>query len=248
MGLLLVLSLALTLPALWIDERSLDGENLWLKPIKFQIALAIYLLTLSLYARWVPTAIMARHRMRLFLTAVSACVLAEMLWIGGAAMFAVQSHYNTLPVMYAVYLSMGAFAFLLTTASLVFGLAIWRDRNSALPEALRLSLALGLILTFVLTVPAAGTLSALPRPLIGTPVTGQSMAFMGWSREVGDLRIAHFLATHALHAVPLIGVIAHLGLGRRGAVRAVWLGAGLYAGVCIFAFVRAVMGLPLPFF
>lgn len=246
MGLFMILSLAVTLPALWLDGRILDGETVWLKPVKFQIALAMYLLTLSFYARWVPAAILNRRRMRLFLTAVSAAVLAEMLWIGGAAMFGIQSHYNTHPVLYGVYLLMGAFAVLLTTASLVFGLAIWRDRDSALPEALRLSLALGLILTFVLTVLAAGTLAAMPGPLIGEPVTGDSVPFMGWSREVGDLRIAHFLATHALHAVPLVGVIAHLTLGARGAVGSVWIGAGLYAGLCVFVFVWAVMGLPPP--
>lgn len=246
MGLFLLLSLTFTLPALWLDERSLDGENLWLKPIKFQVALAIYLLTLSLYARWVPVALMDGRRMRLFLKSVSAAALVEMLWIGGAAMFGVQSHYNPHPVLYGVYMLMGAFAILLTTASLVFGLAIWRDHNSALPAALRLSLALGLMQTFMLTVLVAGTLSALPGPLIGAPLTGESLPFMGWSREVGDLRSVHFLATHALHAVPLVGVIAHFALGARGAVGAVWLGAGLYAGLCVFAFVQAAMGLPLP--
>lgn len=244
MGLFLVLSLALTLPALWLDGRSLEGETVWLKPVKFQIALALYLLTLAFFAQWMPAAIMARRRMRLFLIAVSAAVLAEMIWIGGAAMFAIPSHYNTHPLMYGVYLLMGALAVLLTTASLVFGLAIWRDRDSSLPEALKLSLALGLILTFALTVPAAGLLSALSGPLIGTPVTGAHVPFMGWSLEVGDLRVTHFLATHALHAVPLAGLIAHLALGGRAAVPVVWGAAGLYAGLTILAFMRALMGLP----
>lgn len=127
MGAFMFLSLAVTLPALWLDGRSLDGEGVWLKPIKFQIALAMYLLTLSFYARWVPAAVMAGRRMRLFLTAVAASVLAEMLWIAGAAMFGVQSHYNPHPLMFAVYLLMGGLAVLLTSASLVFGVAIWRD-------------------------------------------------------------------------------------------------------------------------
>lgn len=245
MGLFLVLSLALTFPALWIDGRSLEGEIVWLKPIKFQIALAMYLLTLAFFAQWVPVAIMARRRMRLFLIAVVGAVLAEMIWIGGAAMFAIPSHYNPDPLLYALYLVMGALAVLLTSASLVFGLAIWRDRDSRLPRALQLSLSLGLVLTFALTVPAAGLLSALPGPLIGTPITGAHVPFMGWSLEVGDLRFAHFLATHALHAVPLAGLVAHLALGARLAVPAVWGIAGLYAALTILAIVRALMGLPL---
>lgn len=244
MGFFMILSLALTLPALWLDGRTLDGEGVWLKPVKFQIALAIYLLTLAYFARFIPRPAMAQRRMRLFLMAVAGAVVAEMIWIGGAAMFAIPSHYNTHPVMYGLYLLMGAFAVLLTTTSLVFGLAIWRDRASVLPDALRLAVALGLILTFALTVPAAGVLSSLPGPLIGTPISGAHLPVMGWSREVGDLRVAHFLATHALHAVPLAGLAAYLALGARLAVPAVWLAAGLYTGLTVLAFVQALMGQP----
>lgn len=244
MGFFMILSLALTLPALWLDGRILDAEGVWLKPVKFQIALAIHLLTLAYFARFVPRAVMAQRRMRLFLMAVAVAVLAEMIWIGGAAMYAIPSHYNTHPVMYGLYLLMGAFAVLLTTASLVFGLAIWRDRDSVLPSALRLAVALGLILTFALTVPAAGVIAALPGPLIGMPTTGAHVPVMGWSREVGDLRIAHFLATHALHAVPLLGLAAHWALGVRLAVPAVWVGAALYAGLTVLASVQALMGQP----
>ena len=71
------------------------------------------------------------------------------------------------------------------------------------------------MLTFVLTVPIAGTLAQMPGHFVGTPVTGAAVPVFGWSREVGDLRTAHFLATHAMHFLPLAGLAR-----RRAAARA----------------------------
>jgi hypothetical protein len=146
--------------------------------------------------------------------------------------------------MSAIYLSMGGVATVLILGSLMMGLSFWTARDSHLPEPLRLSLALGLILTFALTLPAAGTLAALPGHFIGTPVTGAVVPIMGWSREVGDLRVAHFLAMHALHAVPLIGVAA-MGLSNLALARGlVWAGALGYAALTAFTFVQALAGQP----
>ncbi|MGM0560549.1 MAG: hypothetical protein ACQETX_05730 [Pseudomonadota bacterium] len=78
-------------------------------------------------------------------------------------------------------------------------------RRSDLALALRLSTALGLILTFVLTILVVSTMSMLGGHHIGTP-SGASVLLLGWSRDVGDLRAPHFLDTHALHILPLAGL------------------------------------------
>lgn len=243
-GVAVILSLLLTLPALLLDSRMLQGENVWVKPIKFQIALAVYLVTLAVFASLLPKDTATTRRLRWIGLALTLGTLAELLWVGASAMFATASHYNPHPVMSAIYLSMGGVATVLILGSLMMGLSFWTARDSHLPEPLRLSLALGLILTFVLTLPAAGTLAALPGHFIGTPVTGAVVPIMGWSREVGDLRVAHFLAMHALHAVPLIGVAA-MGLSNLALARGlVWAGALGYAALTAFAFVQALSGQP----
>ncbi|WP_322888930.1 MULTISPECIES: hypothetical protein [unclassified Yoonia] len=244
LALAMVLSLLLTVPAFLLDDRLFNGANVWLKPIKFQIALALYFATLTVYATWLPEGVMRSTKMRVFLTAVVVATIAEMLWISGAAMFATASHYNPVPLLYAIYAAMGAFAVLLTAVSLVLGMAFWRDRGSALPAPFRLSLALGLIATFVLTLIAAGTLSALPGHHVGTPVTGATVPFMGWSREVGDLRVSHFLATHALHVIPVIGLAAMALRPPRLARLAVWVGTAGFAALTLFTFAQALSGRP----
>lgn len=243
-ALTMVLSLLLTVPAFILDDRLFQGENVWLKPIKFQVALAVYFATLAIYATWLPERVTCGPRMRLYLTAVALATFLEMFWIGGAAMFATASHYNPAPLLYAIYIAMGAFAVLLTSVSLVLGIAFWHHRESALPAPFRLSLALGLIATFVLTLIAAGTLSALPGHHIGTPATGAKVPFMGWSREVGDLRVPHFLATHALHVIPVIGLAAMALRSSRRALLAVWVGAAGFAALTLFTFFQALAGRP----
>jgi hypothetical protein len=243
-GVAVILSLLLTLPALLLDGRMFQGENVWVKPIKFQIALAVYLVTLAVFASFLPKDAATTRRLRWIGVALTLATVAELIWIGGSAMFATASHYNTHPLLYAIYALMGGLATVLILGSLMMGLSFWSDRDSHLPEALRLSLALGLILTFALTLPAAGTLSAMSGHFIGTPVTGAVVPVMGWSREVGDLRVAHFLATHALHVVPLIGVAA-MGLTSPAlACGLVWAGALGYAALTAFAFVQALAGQP----
>ena len=77
-GVLMALSLAVTLPAMALDPRLFQGESVWLKPVKFQIALTIYLLTLAVYARWMPAGLIDRLWWRVFAGIVVFCIAGEM--------------------------------------------------------------------------------------------------------------------------------------------------------------------------
>lgn len=246
LGLLLAISMIPTALAMQLDPRLFQGESIWLKPLKFQLALSVYLLSLAYFARFLPAGLVNRPAMRVFTAVVIFCVLAEMAWIAGAAMFGTASHYNeTGPLTAGIYGLMGLFAVTLTAASLVYGIAIWRHPAGLPDKALRLSVALGLILSFSLTVIVAGYMAAQPGHLVGAPQTGARVPVMGWSREVGDLRLAHFLATHAMHAIPLGGLLAVRMLRQDVARRAVWVLSAGFAGVTLLAFAVAIMGYPV---
>lgn len=235
-------ALPLTL-AMMLDARQFQGDPVWLKPLKFHVALVIYTATLAVYARWLPPGLAGRRGWRIYMGVVALAIVAELAWIGGAAALGTGSHFNvSSPVWAVLYPLMGVGAVTLTSASAAFGVAIARNQATGLDPALKLSLVLGLVLTFVLTVIVAGTMSQQAGHLVGTPATGARIALMGWSREVGDLRVAHFLATHALHAVPLAGLLA-VNLPRP---RATVIGASvLYAALVLATFLQALAGKPL---
>lgn len=215
-----------------LDGRLFQGDNIWLKPLKFHLALAVYTGTLALYAMLLPEDAFTSRRWRVYIGIVAFCMLAELAWIGGAAALGTASHFNQTGIWAALYSLMGAAAVVLTSLSLAMGVAFWRHRA----DPLMLAVALGLILTFLLTVPVAGTMSSGTGHLVGSPVTGARFPVMGWSMEVGDLRLPHFLATHAMHVVPFAGLS-----GSRGAV---WAAAIGFTGLTLWCFARALMGLP----
>ena len=81
--------------------------------------------------------------------------------------------------------------------------------------------------------------------LIGTPTLNTTLPILGWSREVGDLRAAHFFATHALHALPLAGVIATRLLPPTQASTAIWAAAATYIALIAALMIQALAGHPV---
>lgn len=228
---LLILAALPLMLALAIDSRTFQGEDIWLKPLKFHVALAIYTGTLAVYALALPEGRLTTPLWRRYQSVVIAAILAELIWIGAAAALGTGSHFNL--AIPGLYPAMGVAAVILTSLSLTMGLAFWKTRATTL----HLGLAIGLILTFVLTMIVAGTMSNGTGHHVGSPLTGARIPLMGWSREVGDLRVAHFLATHAMHAVPLVALT--------GSRPAVWATAAGYTVITFAVFAQALMGLPL---
>ena len=64
-------------------------------------------------------------------------------------------------------------------------------------------------------------------------------------KRLGDLRVAHFFATHAMHFLPLAGLGCAALLSPLAARRAVQVAAGLLVAVTLATFVQALAGLPL---
>ncbi len=227
-----------------LDQRMVMDEAVWIKPLKFFAAFGIYIGTLAVFARWLPPIWASTRLWRGYLVVVMACILAELVWISAAAALGTRSHFNDSSALWtAIYPLMGLAAMILTSASLVMGIGIWRNSSSPLAPALRLSIALGLILTFAMTVVIANVMAGSDSHLIGVPISGARLPIMGWSREVGDLRAPHFLATHAMHGVPLAGLAA-LFLPRAWQSPAVWVAAIAYAALTAWAFWQALAGLP----
>jgi hypothetical protein len=237
----LALFIALTalplLAAAMIDTREFLDAPVWQKPLQFHLALTTYTVTLAFFARFLPNG-MASRRWRIYAGVVCFAIIAELVWVGGAASYATASHFNVDdPIMGALYGVMGVFAVILTSPSLVMGIAIWRNPNTGLSPALHLSVVLGLILTFILTLIAAGTMSSMPGHHVGTPLTHAALPLLGWSREVGDLRVGHFFATHALQVIPIVGLLApDLSL--------VWAASTAYSGLVAFVMWQAFQGQP----
>ena len=105
-GLLFVAVMIPTAVAAVLDDRMFHGVGIWTKPIKFHLALAVYLLTLAFYARWLPAGMTSRRSYRLYVGVVLFAIAAESVWISGAASIGTASHFNdgttTAAVLFAI--------------------------------------------------------------------------------------------------------------------------------------------------
>ena len=229
----------------WLDARTLDGANVWLKPAKFALSFVVLYATMALVVERLSAAVRHGRPLRLVLAVMTVATAGEMAYIATQAGRGVHSHFNVYtPFTGLMYTLMGIGAVALVVCIGIVGVLAWRDRAARFGPSLRLGVGLGFVLSAVLTFVIAGFLGGQGSHFVGTPSPGAAtLPLLGWSLEVGDLRPPHFLALHAMQVLPLLG----LWLDRRGQTSPLlpWFAAAAYAGLTVGVFVQALMGLPL---
>ncbi|MGW7515402.1 hypothetical protein ACWGJ2_07390 [Streptomyces sp. NPDC054796] len=194
---------------LLVDDRTLLGSPVWLKPLKFSVSFAAYGLSLA----WLLSLIPGRRRT---VGAASAALVAtattEMVIIVFQTARGRRSHFNTeTPFDATLFEVMGGTIALFWGATLLVAVLLARvpfpDRAAALALRAGLLIALaGMAVGVLMTLPqqAAPALEASGAHAVGVPDGGPGMPLTGWSTTGGDLRIPHFVGMHALQALPLL--------------------------------------------
>lgn len=243
-ALLMLIAMAPTGFAAFADPREFHGVDIWLKPLKFEFALFVYFATLAFFALFLPKGTTRKRWYRLFAGAVGITAVLEIIWIGGAAALGTASHFNTTSVGIALYSFAGIGATLIASATTVYAVQIARNAETGLPPALKESLVIGLALTLPLTLVSAGTMSQMGSHFIGGSLSDAGgVPLMGWSRDGGDLRVAHFFATHAMHFIPVFGLVSAMLFGPTNRLP-VRLFAAAFTAFVLFLFAQALMGRP----
>lgn len=239
----------LALTVLWgfVDARLIDGVPVWMKPLKFALSFTVLFCTLAV----VETRLSPKSRdgwiLRVVGWVMAAAFLSEMAYMMYQAGRAEPSHFNVSTpfhrVMYEGVMAAGAVSLIAGTA--VIGWVVKRDKGADFSLAMREGVWLGCLLTFLLTLITAGYLSVNGGHFVGLhPETAPTIPLFGWSGVTGDLRPAHFVALHAMQALPLIA----LWLDRRGlsgSVRTIRLAAIGYAALTLAVFGQALLQMPL---
>jgi hypothetical protein len=236
-----LLMLALMLPAalaLGVDERMLRGVNVWVKPLKFMAAVSLLAFTSAWFIGHLDAAVRRGRTVRWLVATVIATGGFEVAYITLQAALGQASHYNVGdPFHGAMYTLMGIGATLLTGTQLVLGGLVWRHGLPQLAPAYRLSVVLGLVLTFLLGATVGGMLGGVQPP------AGAGLPVVGWSTTGGDLRVAHFVGIHAGQVLPALGALAVL-LRLPRATAAVGAGALAWTVLWGWTFAMALAGRP----
>jgi hypothetical protein len=78
----------------------------------------------------------------------------------------------------------------------------------------------------------------------GTQNDAAGLWLMKWSRDGGDLRVAHFFGIHAMQVLPMFSALLPRAWPARTAIVVVVGAAAVYAAATTFTFVQAIDGLP----
>ena len=254
-GVFMLAVLAVSLVGLVVDPRMVTGAPVWLKPVKFAISTAVYMLTLA----WVFTLLPEWPRTRRgvgWLTAVvmvlEVAIIDLQAWRGTTSHFNVGTAFDG-----ALFTIMGVSIVVQTLTSIAVAVALWRQRfeDAALGWALRWGMVitiLGASTGGLMTRPtsaqldevrATGRMPIAGAHTVGAPDGGRGLPGTGWSLDHGDLRIPHFIGLHAVQVLPLFTLaIRRRRLMERGQMRVVLVAASSYGSLFVILLSQALRG------
>lgn len=233
---LMWLAMVPALLALGLDERSLRGVSVWVKPLKFLASVGLFSISTAWFIGLLPDHRRDSLPVRVVVWTILLAGGFEIAYITLMASLGQASHYNfSNAVHVALYSAMGAGALAMTATQPLLAWQIVRHGRGDLPSVWRDSVVLGLMLTFLLGAGAGGLLGGIQPP------AGAGLPVVGWHLGGGDLRPAHFIGLHAQQFLPLAG-LALIALRVRRARVALAVFALAYSALWGWAMLRGLEG------
>ncbi|MEO0497789.1 MAG: hypothetical protein AAF141_10535 [Pseudomonadota bacterium] len=241
-----------TLALLMLDPRVLDDEALWLKPLKFQISMAMFCLTVWFGVQQLPRHWRASWWLRVPSILVASTALYELMFLAIQAGRGKRSHFNSETIFDQIGGSiMAAGAGVLVSGAAFIGVIIllyWLKHHArTFTGPLVLAFALGLILGGILGGYTGSYIGMNRGPFVGPfDPTQSTIALVGWALNIGDLRISHFFGLHAMQALPLIAwLLVHVAALPTARANIVLIGAsGAWIWLTLHTLEAALAGKP----
>ena len=186
-----------------IDDRTLMGVNVWIKPLKFSISGAIYILTVGFLITLYP---FSKRKKNIINNIVSWTLLIEIGLIIYQGSRGVQSHYNLSNAFDALIFA--AMGMLIAINVLIMVLFIFETIRLKLktPKLLQWTILLGWIIVFFGSWVGGQMISEMSHN-IGVEDGGPGLPLVNWSIIAGDLRVAHFFGLHGLQIIPIFALL-----------------------------------------
>ncbi len=228
---------------LFIDDRTLMGINVWIKPLKFCISTGIFILTVGYLNTLYPFSIRKKNIIN---NLVSWTLLIETGIIVYQASRGVQSHYNETTLLDGLLFA--AMGILIAVNVLIMILFIFETIRLKLKTTRSVQWAILIGWSVVLFGSwVGGQMISQMSHNVGVADGGAGLPLVNWSTIAGDLRIAHFFGLHGIQIIPLFALWLSnkWKATNRSQILAVTVFGLLYAGWIGFTFYQAKQGIPL---
>jgi hypothetical protein len=144
------LFLAMTLPTLIglaLDSRTITGVSVWLKPFKFQLSLAVHVLTVTLALGTLDSSVSKGWAAGAAFLGLLAMSLFEVGWITWQGARGLPSHFAADPFDMAVYALMGVGATLIVLSTALLGMLVLRHPAHGVPRLVSRAVGIGFIIS-----------------------------------------------------------------------------------------------------
>lgn len=192
---------------LFVDQRLILGINPWIKPLKFAVSIAIYLVTIALFINYLPE---YGRSLKWVSLVIAVTLIIEILAISLQALRGTTSHFNiSTPLDGAIFSIMG---FAIAINSLMAAIVLFKyfTQPPDLTPSYLWGIRLGIVV-FILGSLQGFQMASRLAHTVGAPDGGPGLPILNWSTQFGDLRIAHFIGLHGLQVIPLVGYLASSG-------------------------------------
>lgn len=210
------------------------GINAWIKPMKFFLSVWIFSWTMG----WILFELQHPNAVYSYSIMVVVVMVIELGIISWQAANGRLSHFNITNSFYGLLFTiMGIAISLLTVWTFIIGLGFFRLSTNDIEAGYLWGIRLGIIF-FVIFSLEGGMMAAKLSHTIGAADGGPGLPGINWSRQHGDLRVAHFFGIHSLQLLPSLGYYVTRSSKEMIIVSAV------YFMILIFLLAQALRGLP----
>lgn len=193
---------AIALIGLGVDHRSILGLNPWIKPLKFDLSVLIFLITIAAFL----SALGPRfpQQSTIISWGIAIALIFENSIISLQSLRGVRSHMNYDTILDGTLFGIMGTLIALNTLLVLWLLVLFCTTPTIWPPAAAWGARIGLA---VLVIGSLEGILMVHRGAhtVGAPDGLPGIPFVNWSTTHGDLRVAHFFALHAFQLLPLLG-------------------------------------------
>lgn len=227
---------------LLVDDRTLLGINVWIKPLKFTISGAIYIFTFGYLITLYP---FSKRKKNIINNINSFALLFEISIIIYQAARGVQSHYNMSSLFDGLLFAAMGILIGINVVIMIFFIFETIRLKLNVPRSVQWAILMGWIIIVVGSWIGGQMISQVAHN-IGVADGGAGLPILNWSTIAGDLRVAHFFGLHSIQIIPLfaVWVSKKWKIPPRNQIIVVVIFGVLYASFIGFTFYQAKQGMP----
>lgn len=222
-----------------VDDRTLLGENVWHKPLKFAISIPIYCVTIALLLKVYPYSFKQK---RWISRIIGWALILEVPLVMIQAYRGVRSHFNFETAFDGAIFGWMGILILINTLVLFYMMfsAFFKKLDTSI--VMQRAIQFGW-LAMIISIIAGQLMINNNAHSVGIVDGGTGMPITHWNTEGGDLRAVHFLGMHGIQLLPLLALL----FTKRQATNStlwIWVAGIAYLSFIAYIFVRTQAGLP----